>query len=89
MSATAYDSSEDAIRAMAPAKRQVLVAPANADLPDGVCKAIEVISAGDVVTLAEGDIAPVTRAAVAAGTVISVRTKRVLPATTATVVAYY
>lgn len=89
MSTTAYDSSEDAIRALAPAKRQVLVVPANADLPNGVCKAIEVIVAGDVETLAEGDVTPVTRAAVSAGTVIQVRMKQVRAGTTATVVAYY
>lgn len=82
-------SSEDAIRAMAPAKRQVLVAPANADLPNGICKAIEIIAADDVETLAEGDATPVTRAAVAAGTVIKVRMKQVRTGTTATVVAYY
>lgn len=35
MTATGYDTSEDAARATAPAKRQVLVAPANADLPNG------------------------------------------------------
>jgi len=89
MSSTAYDSSEDAQRAAAPAKSQVLVAPANTDLPGGVCKSIEVIAAGDVVSLAEGDAVAVTRTAVPVGTIIRVRIKQVRTGTTATVVAHY
>jgi hypothetical protein len=89
MSSTAYDSPEDAARADAPGKSQVVVAPANVDLPGGVCKWLEVIAAGDVVSVAEDGGAPVTRAAVAAGTVIRVRTKQVRTGTTATVLAIY
>lgn len=89
MTTTAYDTSEDAARAAAPAKRQVLVAPANADLPNGVCNALEVIAAGNVVSLAEGDAVAVTRNTVAVGTIIRVRTKQVQTGTTATVLALY
>jgi hypothetical protein len=89
MSSSAYDSPEDATRGSAPAKSQVLVTPANADLPGGVCKAIEVITAGDVVTIAEADSVAVTRLSVAAGTIIPVRIKQVRTGTTASVVAYY
>ena len=89
MTATNYDSPEEAERASAPAKRQRAVAPANADLPDGIANAIEVLVAGNLVTLAEGDSVAVTRTNVPAGTVIRVRTKQVLAATTATVIALY
>lgn len=89
MTSRLYDSAEDAARATAPAKSQVLVTPADEDLPGGVCKAIEVIAAGNVVTLAEGDTVAVTRPGVAPGTIIPVRIKQVRTGTTATVVAYY
>jgi hypothetical protein len=89
MSSTAYDSPEDAIRAYAPAKSQKLVVPANADLPDGVCKSLEVIAVGNVVTLAEGDSVAFTRTAIPVGTLIRVRVKQVLTGTPATVLALY
>jgi hypothetical protein len=78
-------------RMMTPASSQKLVTPSDsADLPGGVCKALEVIATGDVVCLAENDDTAVTRAAVPAGAIIEVRIKRVLSTgTTATVVALY
>ncbi|MBP1296620.1 spike base protein, RCAP_Rcc01079 family [Bradyrhizobium elkanii] len=89
MTTTTYDSAEDAIRATAPAKRQRAVTPANADLPDGVANSIEVVTAGNVQLLAEGDTVAITRNAVAAGVIIRVRTKQVQTGTTATVIALY
>jgi hypothetical protein len=78
-------------RMMTPASSQKVVTPSDTDdLPGGACKALEVIATGDVVCLAENDDAAVTRTAVAAGTVIEVRVRRVLSTgTTATLVALY
>lgn len=74
-----------------PASSQVLVTPNDSsDLPNGPCKALEVIATGDVVSIAENDNIAVTRSAVAAGTIIQVRIRRVnATGTTATVVALY
>ncbi|RWI35451.1 hypothetical protein [Mesorhizobium sp.] len=75
----------------APASSQKLVVPNDtADLPSGVCKALEVIAAGDISSIAENDTVAVNRSAVAAGTIIQVRIRRVnATGTTATVVALY
>lgn len=76
----------------ATARNQRLVVPDNdADLPDGVCKVLEVISPGTVVCVAENDTIEqaVTRTDMAAGRYILCRVRRVLTGTTATVVALY
>lgn len=60
------------------------------DLPDGVCRALWIGGAGDVELTAEDDDTSVTIASVAAGTILQIRTKRVLAGTTATaVIALY
>ncbi len=75
----------------APASSQVAVTPNDdTDLPDGVCKALEVTVAGNLVTIGADDTVAVTRPNVAAGTIIPVRIKRVKSTgTSATVVALY
>lgn len=74
-----------------PASSQIAVTPNDsADLPKGVCKALEVIADGDVSCLAESDDTPITRTGMTAGSVILVRVRRVYATgTTATVVALY
>lgn len=60
-------------------------------LPNGVCRALWVGGAGNIVLLAEDDSAAVTLSGVAAGTVVPVRARRVnSTSTTATlIVAMY
>lgn len=75
---------------ISPARSQKAVTPDDDnDLPDGVCKSLEVVATGDVVCIAEEDTVAATRSAVAAGTIIPVRVRRVMEATTATVLALY
>lgn len=80
---------------MTPSTSQKLVTPDDdADLPDGVCKALEVIAVdgGTVVNCvaeSDGDEENVSRDHVFVGQIIQVRARRVLETTTATVVALY
>jgi hypothetical protein len=78
---------------ISPGRSQKAVTPDDDnDLPDGACKALEVIADGDVATIAEDDAddAPVTRSGLTAGRVIEMRVRRVLATgTTATVLAIY
>jgi hypothetical protein len=61
------------------------------DLPSGTCRALWVGGAGDVALIADRDSAAVTIKAVDAGTILPVRTRRVMSTnTTATsIVALY
>lgn len=58
------------------------------DLPDGVCKSIMVFESGDFSAIGENDDVAET-VPVLAGMVIPVRFRRVMEATTATVMAFY
>lgn len=60
------------------------------DLPDGTCKALFVLESGDLEIIAENDAdnEEVT-IAVTAGWLVPVRVRRVMEATTATVLALY
>lgn len=73
-----------------PARQLRAVVPnSNNDLPDGVTKALYIISDGDLHILADEDTEAVAAFPVAAGLVFPVRTRRVLAGTTATVIALY
>lgn len=54
------------------------------DLPDGICRALYIGGAGDVVLIANDDDEPVTFSSVPAGTMLSVQTKAVRSSSTAT-----
>lgn len=58
------------------------------DLPDGVCKSVYVLTDGNLEVLAADDSTAVTLP-VTAGMRVPVMAKRILEATTATVVAFY
>lgn len=77
----------------APGISAILVTPNdNADLPRGVCRAIEILSAGNVVTVAQSDpdSGAITRTGYPVGTVIPVCVRRVkATGTTATIAALY
>lgn len=76
---------------VAPARSQKAVVPSNtADLPDGVCKALEVIVSGSLSCVAQDDVDPVARPNVIAGTIIPLRVRKVMATgTTASVLALY
>jgi hypothetical protein len=74
---------------VSPARSIKAVTPDDdADLPDGVCKSVYVLTDGNLEVQAENDSAAVT-IPVTAGMHIPVMAKRILEDTTATVVAFY
>lgn len=81
----------DALNALMPARQLRAVTPADGtDLPNGVCDALWIGTAGNVAVIAEDDTAAVTITSVPVG-VLAVRSKRVmLTGTTASnIVAMY
>ncbi len=78
--------------ASAPASSLKVVTPhASNTLPDGVCRALWVGTAGDVAVIAEDDTVAITLTAVPAGSVLPVRAKavRVAGTTAGNIVALY
>lgn len=75
----------------APAISAKAVTPsADSNLPDGICRALWVGGAGNVVLIAANDTDAVTIAGVEAGTILPIRTKAVRNTSTATsIVALY
>jgi hypothetical protein len=74
---------------VSPARSIKAVTPDDdADLPDGVCKSVYILTDGNLEVQAANDDDAVT-IAVKAGMLIPVMAKRILESTTATVVALY
>lgn len=85
----ATDFSSFADSPIAPARSIRAVTPDDdADLPDGVCKAVYILADGNLEVLAMNDTSEVT-IPVTAGMLIPIMAKRILESTTATVVALY
>lgn len=75
----------------APARSIRAVTPDDdADLPDGVCKSIYVLTDGNLELVAErDDVDDAVTVPVTAGMIVPVRARRVMEDTTATVLALY